>query len=183
MRLFLVRLLVLVVIAVPLHAQDVPGFSAEFIGGGARHTDRTSHTYYKSGGATFLTVGGTVRLWKPGPIAPVLTYEYSAGCGLGCGDDAVCRLAPDNSCFQDFDDPKGTALALGVSGNLRGHLIGTIAVGKAWYLRKATYVDANVALPLFSHFAVVADARRIVTTDARGDHVWLVPISFGFRLQ
>jgi len=185
MRSCVVRLLVLVLMAVPVRAQDVPSVSVEFTGGSAKHTDRTNHTYYKSSGATFLRLAGTVRLWKPGPIAPVLTYEYATGCGFGwgCGDDAVCYLAPDNSCYEDIDDPKGNALGLGVSGNYRGHLIGTVAVGKAWYLKNAKYVDANVALSVFSHLALVVDARRIMTTDVHGDRVWLLPVSFGLRVQ
>ncbi len=114
-----------------------------------------------------------------------MTYEYSTGCGLGwgCGDDAVCHPAPDRSCLQEFGDPKGNALSLGVSGDWRGYIIGTASAGTAWYFKRAKFIDANVGLQIGSHVAFVVDARHIVTTDERGDRVWLFPISLGLRVQ
>jgi hypothetical protein len=185
MRPFVVFLSFIVLGATSVPAQEVPALSMELTGGSARHTDRTAHVYYKDAHATFIRVGGTVRLWKPSAVAPVLTYEYSTGCGLGwgCGDDAVCYFAPDKSCLQDFDDPKGNAISLGVSGNYRGYASGTVSAGTAWYFKPAKFLDANVGLQIASHLAIVMDARHIVTTDERGDRVWLFPISFGLRVQ
>ena len=185
MRPFVVILSFIVLGATSVPAQEVPALSVELTGGAARHTGRTIHVYYKDGDATFIRVGGTLRLWKPAMVTPVLTYEYSTGCGLGwgCGDAAVCYFAPDRSCLQDFADPKGNAISLGVSGNYRGYVIGTVSAGTASYFKPAKFIDANVGLQIASHVAIVTDARHIVTTDERGDHVWLFPISFGVRVQ
>lgn len=185
MRHLVASLCLLVLGAAAAPGQSVPVLSFDFTGGSARHTDRTDHAYYKGSRATLLRGAATVRLWNAGPIRPVLTYEHDTGCwfDIGCGDDLVCYIAPDRTCYQDFADPKGDALALGVSGNYHDQITGTVSAGTAWYINSAKYLDVNVALSTFSHVAVVADARHIVTRDERGDRVWLFPISFGLRIH
>jgi hypothetical protein len=185
----LMRPLIVLVSWLVLHvgaacAQEVPAASFELIGGSGTHTGHASHVYYRDDRTNFFQFGGTVRLWKSAPVAPVLSYEYGFDvCPFGCGEDAVCVIAPDMSCMQFFDEPHGSALSVGVSSEYRGRVLGTLSIGAARYTKPATFLDANVGLSIFSHLAVVGDARHIVTKNNRGDRVWLFPLSAGLRVQ
>jgi hypothetical protein len=180
MRSLTISLAILSLGAPAAAAQGVPLLSVEMTGGTGRHTLRTDHLYYEDAKADLLRAGATVRLWTPTSVAPVLSVDYSSNCLYACGHKAVCRLAPDGGCFEWLDGPSGTSVALGGSGTWR-RINGTMSVGRGWYPERATYIDGSIALAAFSHVGVVADARRIVTTDDRGDPVWMFPISLGLR--
>lgn len=162
----------------------VPLLSFEITAGTGAHNNQTAHTYYLDQHATLARTAATLRLGNRGPVRPVFTYEYDWGCGFGwgCGDDAVCYIAPDKSCKQTFDDPKGAAFAGGVEAEWAQRFLAHVSYGVGNYPQKARFIDANVALRVIPHAAVIVGIRRVTSHDRRGDPVWLRPWSFGLRI-
>lgn len=183
MRSILVALAALSLGGSSAHAQTVPAFSVEATGGFGRHTQRTLNTYYIDDPVALVRVAATIRLGPAGNVRPILTVEHTPDCTLGlCGDSGACPIAPDGTCERDFPMPSGNAIALGVAGNWHNSVIGSLSGGTAWYAQRAWYADVSAVLPWWSHVAMVADARRIATTDRRGDRIWLLPISLGLQV-
>lgn len=165
-------------------SSGVPLLSFEITAGTGAHNNQTAHTYYLDQPATLARTAATLRLGNRGPVRPVFTYEYDWGCGFGwgCGGDAVCFVAPDNSCRQDFGDPKGVAFAGGIEADWARRILAQVSYGVGNYPQTARFIDANASLRMIPHTAFVVGIRRVTFHDRRGDPVWLRPWSFGLRI-
>lgn len=165
-------------------AQGVPPLSIELTGGSGAHTMHTRSVYYRPARATMLRFAATARLGPAGALRPVLTIEHATNCPpfFGCGEDAVCYVAPDHSCEQVFEGPSGDAAALGLAGAWSRYFNGGVAAGVAWYARRAVYLDANAALRIVPDVAWTVDARRVFSTNSRGERTWFLPVSMGVRI-
>ena len=164
-------------------AQGIPSLSVDLTRGAGRHTLQTPHLYYSEGSASFLRTAMTVRVGTAGAVRPVIVIEANDDCAFlsVCGDKLICTLAPDNSCFQNFHQPIGSAAAVGLAGALGPSLLGAFTVGGARGERHVRYVDGSATLRLGFHLGIVVGLRHMVWTDAHGDRTWFTPISVGLR--
>jgi len=169
--------------ATAVSAQSVPLVSAEVTGGGGGHTSHTSQIYFVGQKAQLWRVGGALRIGSPGRVRPIVSLDYAPGCGMGwgCGHIAICYIAPNGTCAEWFVDPMGFAIGGGVAAAPNRYLAASITTGPGFFQQRSWYLAGNVSLRVVPHFAIVADARHILSTDGRGGRTWFFPVSFGLK--
>jgi hypothetical protein len=163
-------------------AQTIPMLSLEAAAGRGPRSDRAGEVWFGSGRdapTTRLTLG--IRLGTRGRVRPVLRVEYD---GELRGDQlALCGIAPNGTCMQDFPRLSGPATSLGLRGAVSERLHLGVGIGRAWYDRAAHFADVDVAVRVVRRMSATAGLRHTVWTDTAGHRLFSRPFMIGMRVQ
>ena len=168
--------------AVPsaLRAQSLPSLTIEAAAGAGHHTNQSGAVWYYDDALpiTRVAIGYRIAQWTH--LGAYAKAEYT---GDLAGDQlAICKIAPNGSCYEHFESNLGIAASLGLRRALgsRASLGAALGLGNySDHLRG--YGEAEATFAGGSHVAALVTARYMRWSSA-GQALWYAPITLGVQL-
>ena len=162
-----------------VEGQVVPRAMFDVAVGAGRAGERAGETWFLEELTGTARVGVAIRTTTSSRFASVVRLDYSTR-HFPRGHKAVCVLAPNSTCREEFQDTDGISVGAGVLAWATSRLLvggggGFFRSTNSWYL------SANGSFEVTKHLGVLAE-WRYVNMDYAGGRATFRPIQFGLRL-
>ena len=186
MKVALLGLCIAIAMNQSAHAQSLPRWTAELSGGQGSHPTQIGSARFFDSPEALLRIGASFNLTGGDATAAYAKVDYVTDGQMG--EKLSCAVTPTGGCYGTFHPGHGGSVALGVRQAVFAPLAVGLAAGIGQYGGSAggggvrPYVEAEIALRIMPHFALMASARYLQWSSA-GAKYWYAPILAGVQVR